>query len=112
MFYNNEIFSSKKRQKMTANAFFSYVAQITNKNVGNILLSDSRFSDSIIDANKVYFFRLNLKFKKKKLFKDKQRCIITGRHRSNISFFGYISRFQLKEMVCEGKFLIGISRFG
>lgn len=52
---------------MTANAFFSYVAQITNKNVGNTLLSDSRFSDSIIDVDKVYFFRLNLKFKKKKI---------------------------------------------
>jgi len=112
MLYNKELFSSVKKQKMTTNAFFCYVGQITNNNIMNILLVDERFVNSVIDSDKVYQFRLNLKYKKKKLFQTKPKCIITGRHRAKIRFFGHISRFQLKEMVCEGKFLIGISRFG
>lgn len=112
MCYNNEIFSSKKRQKMTANAFFSYVAQITNKNVLDLFLTDDRFIIDVIDIDKVYDFRLNLKLKKKKVYSDKPSCNVTGRYRSNTRFFGYISRFQIKEMVCEAKFLIGVSRFG
>jgi len=112
MIQNNELFSIKIRQKMTKNAFFSYVAQVTNKNVINILLSDSRFVNNVIDTEKVYFFRLSIKYNKKKIFRKKYKCAITGRHRGNISFFGRISRFQLKEMVCDGQFLIGISRCG
>ena len=112
MYYNKDLFSSVRRQKMTENAFFSYVGQITNSGVIDLLLSDDRFADSIIDRDKVYQFRLTLKYKKNKMFRVKSNCIITGRHRANIRFLGHISRFQLKEMVCEGKFLIGISRFG
>jgi len=66
MLYNNEIFNSKKKQKMTSNAFFSYVAQITNKNLLDLILTDIRFIGSILDIDKVYLMRLNLKFKKKK----------------------------------------------
>lgn len=112
MYLNQEIFSSRYKQKMTTNAFFCYVAQITNKNIMEVLLTDTRFIDKVIDANKVYLVRLDLRYKRKKLFKNKYKCAITGRHRGNISFLGNISRFQLKEMVCEGQFLIGISRFG
>lgn len=112
MYYNKDLFSSAKRQKMTEYAFFSYVAQITNNSITDLLLSDSRFVDNVIDTDKVYQLRLGLKFKKSKLFRVKSKCIITGRHRAKISFFGQISRFQLKEMVCDGKFLIGVSRFG
>lgn len=112
MCYNGEIFSIKLRQKMTKNAFFSYVAQITNRNVMDILLSDKRFMENVIDSEKVYYMRLGLKYKKKKVFRKKYKCAITGRHRGNLSFFGHISRFQLKEMVCDGQFLIGVSRFG
>ncbi len=112
MYYNKDLFSSAKRQKMTEYAFFSYVGQITNNGVMDLLLSDSRFVDSVIDSDKVYNLRLGLKFKKSKLFRVKSKCIITGRHRAKLSFLGQISRFQLKEMVCDGKFLIGVSRFG
>lgn len=112
MYYNRELFSSVKKQKMTENAFFSYVAQITNNSVIDILLSDERFIDNIIDYDKVYQFRLTLKYRKNKLFASKSNCIVTGRHRARIKFLGGISRFQLKEMVCDGKFLVGISRFG
>lgn len=112
MCYNKELFSAVKRQKMTEYAFFSYVGRVTNNNVMDLLLTDSRFVDSIIDTDKVYHLRLGLKFKKSKVFRIKSKCIITGRHRAKLSFFGQISRFQLKEMVCDGKFLIGVSRFG
>lgn len=112
MYYNREIFSSVKKQKMTTSAFFSYVSQLTNNNIMNVLLSDDRFIDTVIDSEKVYQVRLTLKYKKKKLFQKKFNCIITGRHRAKISFLGGISRFQLKEMVCDGKMLVGISRFG
>lgn len=97
---------------MTEYAFFSYVGQITNNGVLEILLSDDRFINNVIDVDKVYQFRLTLKYKKNKLFSSKSKCIVTGRHRAKIRFLGSISRFQLKEMVCEGKFLVGISRFG
>ena len=66
MIHNVEIFSIKLRQKMTKNAFFSYVAQITNRNVMEVLLSDVRFVENVIDSEKVYYLRLNLKYKKKK----------------------------------------------
>lgn len=109
---NRDMFSTIKKRKLTTNAFFCYVGQMTNNNIMDVLLSDDRFTDSIIDSEKVYHFRLTLKFRKKKIFQTKYNCIITGRHRAKIKFFGHISRFQLKEMVCEGKFLIGVSRFG
>lgn len=109
---NRDMFSSIKKRKLTSSAFFCYVSQITNNNIVGILLSDDRFINNVIDSEKVYHFRLNLKYKKKKLFKTKNSCIITGRNRAKIKFFGHISRFQLKEMVCDGKFLIGVSRFG
>ena len=112
MFYNKDLFSSVKRQKMTEYAFFSYVGRITNNNAMSILLTDSRFVGNVIDTDKVYFMRLGLKYKKSKVFRVKSKCIITGRHRAKLSFFGQISRFQLKEMVCDGKFLVGVSRFG
>jgi hypothetical protein len=66
--------------------FFSYVAQITNNSITDLLLSDSRFVDNVIDTDKVYQLRLGLKFKKSKLFRVKSKCIITGRHRAKISF--------------------------
>jgi len=112
MLYNKELYSANKKQKMTTNAFKSYVSQITNSNIVKILLSDERFINTVIDTEKLYQVRLNLKYKKKKLFQSKSKCIITGRQRAKIRFLGNISRFQLKEMVCEGQFLIGISRFG
>lgn len=112
MYDNKELYTSRKKQKMTKSAFISYVSQVTNNKVLDILSVDDRFTDKIIDSNKLYFLRLNLKYKKKKLFMEKSKCIITGRHRSKIRFLGQISRFQLKEMVCDGKLLVGISRFG
>jgi len=112
LYYNRELYSSIKKQKMTENAFFCYIGQMTNNNIISILLSDDRFIDTVIDSSKVYFIRLSLKYKKKKLFIQKPKCILTGRQRSKIKFLGHISRFQLKEMVCDGKFLVGISRFG
>lgn len=66
MVYNEELFSIKLRQKMTKNAFFSYVAQVTNRNVMDILLADERFLGTVIDTEKVYLLRLSLKYKKKK----------------------------------------------
>lgn len=112
MLINLEIFKLKKRQRITTNAFFSYVAQITNKNIIKLLTTDKRFNDIAIDINKIYLTRLKLKYIKKKVFKHKSKCPITGRYRGKLSFFGQISRFQLKEMTCDGRFLIGISRFG
>jgi len=70
MLYNKELFSSVKKQKMTTNAFFCYVGQITNNNIMNILLVDERFVNSVIDSDKVYQFRLNLKYKKKKIISN------------------------------------------
>jgi hypothetical protein len=67
MTINRELFLANKRQKMTVNAFFSYVAQITNRNVMPIFLTDNRFTESVIDANKVYLLRLKLKYKKKNI---------------------------------------------
>ena len=112
MYYKREWYTWKKNQKMTKSAFTSYVSQITNNQIMNILAVDDRFTDTVIDSNKLYLLRLNLKYKKKKLFIQKSKCIVTNRHRAKIRFLGSISRFQLKEMVCDGKLLVGISRFG
>ena len=110
MINNIELFKMKKKQNITTNAFFSYVSQITNKNIINIFLSDIRFVNTIIDEEKVNTVRLSLKYKRNKAFKKKIKCIMTGRHRAKISFFGSISRFRLKEMVREGEYLVGITR--
>lgn len=112
MYYNDELFSIQKKQKVTKNAFFNYVGQITNKNIMEILLIDDRFTDIVIDSEKVYSLRLGLKYKKRKVFRKKYKCPLTNRQRGNLRFFGNISRFQLKELVCEGQFLIGITRSG
>lgn len=109
---NREIFNMQGKQRLTTGAFFCYVGQITNRDIISIFLADERFIDSVIDVNKVYTSRLDLKYKRKKAFKKKYNCPITGRYRARLSFFGGISRFQFKEMVCEGGYLIGISRFG
>ena len=110
MINNIELFKMKKKQKITNYAFFSYVSQITNKNILNIFLSDQRFIDTVIDPEKVQTVRLKLKYKRNKAFKKKPSCIISGRHRAKIAFFGYISRFRLKEMVRESEFLFNITR--
>lgn len=112
MLLNREIFNTFGRQKLTTAAFFTYVGQITNRDVLGIFLSDSRFTEDAIDINKVYMSRLDIKYKRKKLFRQKLACPVTGRYRARLSFFGGISRFQFKEMVCEGQYLVGISRFG
>lgn len=109
---NREIFNMQSKQRLTTGAFFCYVSQITNRDVMAIFLSDSRFIGNVIDVNKVYMSRLDIKYKRKKTFKKKYNCPITGRYRSRMSFFGGISRFQFKEMVCDGEYLVGISRFG
>ena len=109
---NREIFNMQGKQRLTTGAFFCYVGQITNRDVMSIFLVDDRFLGNVIDVNKVYMSRLDIKYKRKKAFKKKYGCPITNRFRSRMSFFGGISRFQFKEMVCEGEYLIGISRFG
>lgn len=109
---NREIFNMQGKQRLTTGAFFCYVAQITNRDVTDIFLADDRFTTEVIDTNKVYMSRLDLKYKRKKVFKKKVNCPMTGRHRGKLGFFGGLSRFKFKEMVCDGQYLIGISRFG
>lgn len=112
MCLNKEIFNTPGRQKLTTAAFFSYVHRITNRDVLDIFLADERFVGSTIDTNKVFVSRLDLKYKRKKLFRNKYKCPVTGRYRARISFLGGLSRFQLKEMVVDGQYLVGISRHG